>query len=198
MPWVQLLQRVPDQQSRQTPAQRAQRSIDASCYVISGLVGLIGFFVSTSRWWVLPLSLAFLGYGLRIWRTRKSYWTSFFTYIIPLAFIFAAVVGIYHSVRGGSDDSSQGIGAVVGDACLTNKEVGGAYLELKPSVLIQGVTGTPDCLDGWAVAFPILGENAVTAVFRREDGGWRLQDRNSVCEQHELPAGLVEVGCDSN
>lgn len=67
-------------------------------------------------------------------------------------------------------------------------------------------SGSYQCADGWAVAFPNVGsgeaEVTVTAVFEAEGQFWIPKDRSQVCgntaAKSEVPASLFKAACQTN
>jgi len=71
---------------------------------------------------------------------------------------------------------------------------------------LPDVSGSYQCADGWAVAFPNVGsgeaEVTVTAVFEAEGQFWIPKVRAKVCgksaAQSEVPASLYKAACQTN
>jgi hypothetical protein len=68
------------------------RCINAICYIFSGIFMLVLVAQKGGGAGIVLVSLACIGYGVYIGLTRRSYWVSTYTYIIPvvaIGYVFA-------------------------------------------------------------------------------------------------------------
>lgn len=69
------------------PRMKVSRAINAFCYLLSGVV-IIGLVVARpdvpAGWQIWLIALVSIAYGLYIGLTRRSYWVSTYTYLIPV------------------------------------------------------------------------------------------------------------------
>lgn len=68
------------------------RALNGGCYIFSGLViAILAIAGGSAPWQVWLLALVALAYGSYILFTRRSYWVTSYTYVIPF---LAIAVGI--------------------------------------------------------------------------------------------------------
>jgi hypothetical protein len=68
------------------------RYFNAACYIVSGAV-VVGTPAGRSDTVILLLGILALLYGLYVALTRRTYWVSSFTYIVPVVLICIAIFG---------------------------------------------------------------------------------------------------------